>query len=200
MRASDARVMRLGVITLVLMALTPLERAIERRPEIAGAWLKGAFLMGGALVLFMTLPGLALFFGGENGWRYAILTTGAMSFIYGFLFYWKARNTPKGSTYFKPKKSGGLEVTSRRDFDFLIAMTIPMYGQQSKRQLRPFKPAPTDPQMAVASFLGAEAAVQRGRGHAVGFQRVDLVLHQREQRRDHHGQPAQGERGQLVTD
>src|SRR5690606_2389728 len=58
---------------------------------------------------------------------YAIACTGIIAFLYGIFFYIKARNTPKGSTYFKPKKSGGLEVTSKRDFWFYIAMNIPMY-------------------------------------------------------------------------
>jgi len=38
-----------------------------------------------------------------------------------------ARNTPRGSTYFKPKKSGGLEVSSWGDLYFYIAMTLPLY-------------------------------------------------------------------------
>ncbi|HEB27476.1 MAG TPA: MFS transporter, partial [Porticoccus sp.] len=42
-------------------------------------------------------------------------------------YYFNARNTPKGSTYFKPKKSGGLEVTSWGDLWFYLAMNIPMY-------------------------------------------------------------------------
>ena len=51
-----------------------------------------------------------------------------ISFFYGFFYFYKARNTPKGSTYFKPKKSGGLEVTSKGDFYFLLAMNVPMYA------------------------------------------------------------------------
>src|SRR5690606_30936551 len=81
----------------------------------------------GSAAAAWTLPSLALLFGGENGWRYAILATGALAFAYGFFFYAKARDTPKGSTYFKPKRSGGLEVTSRRDFYLLLGMTAPMY-------------------------------------------------------------------------
>jgi len=38
-----------------------------------------------------------------------------------------ARNTPKGSTYFKPKKTGAMEVTSKGDFFFYLLMNIPMY-------------------------------------------------------------------------
>ncbi len=76
----------------------------------------------------MTLPTIALMYGGENGWRYALISIGIIAIIYGFIFYKIARNTPKGSTYFKPKKHGGLEVTSKKDFVFYILMNIPMYA------------------------------------------------------------------------
>lgn len=89
---------------------------------IYGGW--GNFGSAGAA---MTLPTLAMLFGGEDGWRYAIGLTGVLAGLYGFLFFNLARNTPKGSTYFKPKKSGGLEVTSKGDFIFYLIMNIPMY-------------------------------------------------------------------------
>lgn len=82
----------------------------------------------GSAASAMTLPTIALWFGGEDGWRYAMGVTGLMSLLYSAVFFWQARDTPKGSTYFKPKKSGGLEVTSKRDFYFLLLMNIPMYG------------------------------------------------------------------------
>ncbi|CAH0991578.1 Nitrate/nitrite transporter NrtP [Sinobacterium norvegicum] len=90
---------------------------------VYGGW--GNF---GSSVAAWTLPALAAYsFGGEDGWRYAIAVTGVVALCYGVFFYLKARNTPAGSTYFKPKKSGGLEVSSQRDFWFYIAMNIPMY-------------------------------------------------------------------------
>ena len=89
---------------------------------IYGGW--GNF---GSAAAAMSLPTLALAFGGDDGWRYAIGLTGAIAGVYGIFFYFSARNTPKGSTYFKPKKSGGLEVTSWKDFYFYIFMNIPMY-------------------------------------------------------------------------
>lgn len=89
---------------------------------IYGGW--GNF--GSAAAAF-TLPTVALMFGGDDGWRYAIGSTGVLAFCYGFFFYVHARNTPKGSTYFKPKKSGGLEVSSKGDFIFYLLMNIPMY-------------------------------------------------------------------------
>ncbi len=90
---------------------------------IYGGW--GNF---GSAAAAWTLPAIAAYvYGGDDGWRYAIATTGAVAFVYGFLFYRVARNTPKGSTYFKPKKSGGLEVSNKRDFYLYLAMNIPMY-------------------------------------------------------------------------
>ena len=89
---------------------------------IYGGW--GNF---GSAAAAMTLPTLAMLYGGDDGWRYAIASTGVVAFCYGIFYYFKARNTPKGSTYFKPKKSGGLEVTSVRDFYFYLLMNVPMY-------------------------------------------------------------------------
>ena len=43
-------------------------------------------------------------------------------------WYFNVSDTPNGSTYFKPKKSGGLEVTSTGDFWCLLLMKIPMYA------------------------------------------------------------------------
>ncbi|WP_461517481.1 NarK family nitrate/nitrite MFS transporter [Porticoccus sp.] len=90
---------------------------------IYGGW--GNF---GSSAAAFTLPTIAItVFGGEDGWRYAIGLTGVLASIYGVIYGLRARNTPKGSTYFKPKKSGGLEVTSKKDFWLYICMNIPMY-------------------------------------------------------------------------
>ncbi len=89
---------------------------------IYGGW--GNF---GSAAAAMSLPTLALIYGGENGWRYALATTGVLAGLYGVFYYIVARNTPKGSTYFKAKKSGGLEVTSKKDLYLYLAMNIPMY-------------------------------------------------------------------------
>lgn len=89
---------------------------------IYGGW--GNF---GSAAAAVTLPSLALLYGGPDGWRYAMATTGAVGLVYAVIFYLGARDTPAGSTYFKPKKSGGIEVTSKKDFYFLLAMNVPMY-------------------------------------------------------------------------
>ena len=89
---------------------------------IYGGW--GNF---GSAAAAMTLPTLALLYGGDDGWRYALGTTGVMAFCYGIFYFFTAKDTPEGATYFKPNKVGGLEVTSRGDFYFYLAMNIPLY-------------------------------------------------------------------------
>lgn len=89
---------------------------------IYGGW--GNF---GSAAAAMTLPALALTFGGEDGWRYAIASVGVISAVYALVFYYFARNTPKGSVYFKPKKTGAMVVTSWRDLYLLMLMNIPMH-------------------------------------------------------------------------
>lgn len=90
---------------------------------IYGGW--GNF--GSAAAAF-TLPTLALAFGGEDGWRYAVGITGLMSLAFSFVFYKNVTDTPKGSTYFKPAQVTAMEVTSKGDFFFLLIMKIPMYA------------------------------------------------------------------------
>ncbi len=89
---------------------------------IYGGW--GNF---GSAAAAMTLPTLALIYGGENGWRYAIASTGVIALIYSVIYYLNVHNTPKGSTYFKPRKTGAMEVTSKGDFFLYCIMNIPMY-------------------------------------------------------------------------
>jgi NNP family nitrate/nitrite transporter-like MFS transporter len=90
---------------------------------IYGGW--GNF--GSAAAAF-TLPTVAVMFGGEDGWRYAMAITGAMSLIFSYIFYINVTDTPKGATYFKPKNLGAMEVTSKGDFFLLLLMKVPMYG------------------------------------------------------------------------
>lgn len=90
---------------------------------IYGGW--GNF--GSAAAAF-TLPTVAVMFGGEDGWRYAMAITGVMSLLFSFVFYRGVTDTPKGATYFKPKQLGAMEVTSKGDFFLLLFMKLPMYG------------------------------------------------------------------------
>ena len=90
---------------------------------IYGGW--GNF--GSAAAAF-TLPTIAILLGGEEGWRYAIALTGMLAIIFGILYFFQASDTPKGSTYFKAKQVGAMEVTSKKDLYFLLLMKIPLYA------------------------------------------------------------------------
>jgi len=90
---------------------------------IYGGW--GNVGSAGAAI---SLPTIALMFGGDDGWRYAVACTGILAFVYAFIYYFSTHDTPKGSTYFKPKKSGALEISSKSDFVMYLIMNIPMYA------------------------------------------------------------------------
>ncbi len=90
---------------------------------IYGGW--GNF---GSAAAAMTLPSIALYFGGENGWRYAIALTGVLALVYSAIYFFSVSDTPKGSTYFKPKKNGAMEVSSKGDFFLYLFMNIPLYA------------------------------------------------------------------------
>ncbi|MDC9728310.1 MAG: NarK family nitrate/nitrite MFS transporter [Methyloprofundus sp.] len=90
---------------------------------IYGGW--GNF---GSAAAAMSLPTIALLYGGDEGWRYAIASTGVIALIYSVIYFFSVTDTPKGSTYFKPKKAGAMEVTSIRDLFFYVLMTIPLYA------------------------------------------------------------------------
>ncbi|SDW12925.1 NarK family nitrate/nitrite MFS transporter [Marinobacter mobilis] len=89
---------------------------------IYGGW--GNF---GAAFAGISLPALALVFGGDDGWRCAVGTTGIISILYAGVFYMMVTDTPKGSTYFKPKKGGAMEVTSKGDFVLYLVMNLPLF-------------------------------------------------------------------------
>ncbi|HHB93327.1 MAG TPA: MFS transporter [Thioploca sp.] len=93
---------------------------------IYGGW--GNFGSAGAA---LTLPVVAMILGGlidpENGWRYALGLSGCVALTYSIIYYINVRDTPRGSTYFKPNKTGAMEVTSPGDFFLYLFMNIPLY-------------------------------------------------------------------------
>lgn len=61
-------------------------------------------------------------------WRLAIAGTGIIAAIYGIIYFFNVQDTPDGKTYQRPSRHGGMEVTSRRDFWFLMVSNIPLIG------------------------------------------------------------------------
>lgn len=90
---------------------------------IYGGW--GNF---GSAAAAMVLPTLALLFGGADGWRYAIGISGALCLLFSVVWYLNVTDTPKGSTYFRPKQIAAMEVTSVGDLYLLLIMKLPMYA------------------------------------------------------------------------
>ncbi len=89
---------------------------------IYGGW--GNFGSAGAA---MTLPFIAVAIGDADGWRYALTFASIAAIAYGLLYFFIVSDTPKGSTYFKPKKMGAMEVTSTGDLILYILMNIPLF-------------------------------------------------------------------------
>lgn len=90
---------------------------------IYGGW--GNFGSAGAA---MTLPFIAANMGDSgDGWRIALTVASIAAIAYGMIYYFIVRNTPKGSTYFKPKKMGAMEITSKGDLILYILMNIPLF-------------------------------------------------------------------------
>lgn len=89
---------------------------------IYGGW--GNFGSAGAA---MTLPIIAATYGDVDGWRYAITIASIAAIAYGIVYFFSVTDTPKGSTYFKPKKTGAMEVTSKGDLLLYMVMNIPLY-------------------------------------------------------------------------
>lgn len=94
---------------------------------IYGGW--GNF--GSAAAAF-TLPTIAtvtsVMAAGQINWRFAIALTGIIAAVYGAIYYFNVQDTPSGKVYQRPKKHGGIEVTSKKDFWFLMVMNIPLSG------------------------------------------------------------------------
>ncbi|ACK66477.1 nitrite transporter [Rippkaea orientalis PCC 8801] len=100
---------------------------------IYGGW--GNF--GSAAAAF-TLPAIAgwLAFGAINpqtgeallNWRVCIAGTGIIAALYGIFYFFNVQDHPPGKVYRKPKNARGIEVTTPKDFWFLLLMNIPLSG------------------------------------------------------------------------
>jgi MFS transporter, NNP family, nitrate/nitrite transporter len=94
---------------------------------IYGGW--GNF--GSAAAAF-TLPALATIgtvqAANQLNWRVAIALTGIVTAVYGVIYFFNVQDTPSGKVYQRPASSKGMEVTTPKDFWFLLAMNLPLIG------------------------------------------------------------------------
>lgn len=83
----------------------------------------------GSAAAAMTLPTIALtMFGGDDGWRWAVATSGVFMGLYGIFYWFAITDGPTADTHKKPRKSTALEVSSYRDLILLLLFTVPMVG------------------------------------------------------------------------
>ena len=85
----------------------------------------------GSAAAAIFLPGLALYFGEENGWRYAIALTGCMSLIFSVLYYRNVENLPPELADLKKKPVHSMAVSSINDLFLYMLSLLPLYASLS---------------------------------------------------------------------
>ncbi|PID65270.1 MAG: MFS transporter [Gammaproteobacteria bacterium] len=83
----------------------------------------------GSAAAAITIPTVALqFFGGPEGWRWAIATSGTIMALYGVAYWFLITDGPTPDTLKKSRKAGALEVSSWRDLWLYCIFLMPLYG------------------------------------------------------------------------
>ena len=83
----------------------------------------------GSAAAAMTLPTIALMvYGGDDGWRWAIATSGVVMACYGVFYWFAITDGPSRDTHKKPRKTAALEVSSWGDLALLCLFIVPMVG------------------------------------------------------------------------
>ncbi len=85
----------------------------------------------GSAVAAIVLPGLALYLGEENGWRYAVALTGMMALGYSVVYYRNVENLPESLTALKSKRATTMEVSSINDLFLYMLSLLPLYATLS---------------------------------------------------------------------
>jgi NNP family nitrate/nitrite transporter-like MFS transporter len=90
---------------------------------IYGGW--GNF---GAFGAEFALPSIAVatafFSTGHSNWRFAIAMTGIICAAYSLIYFKNVKDTPQGKYYHRPRRSGGMEVTSAKSFYAMLFMNF----------------------------------------------------------------------------
>ena len=102
-------------------------REIGLAEGIYGGW--GNFGSAGAAFTLPTIGAATAFLAaGQVNWRFAIAFTGIVAAVYGVIYFFNVEDTPPGKVYERPESSAGMEVTTQKDFWFLLLMNIPLVG------------------------------------------------------------------------
>ena len=112
------------VVTIHMVALWFPPRSIGFAEGFAAGW--GNF---GSAAAAITIPTIALHaYGGPEGWRLAMATSGVVIAAYGVFYWFAITDGPSKDTQKKPRKASALEVSSWRDLVLLCIFTVPMVG------------------------------------------------------------------------
>jgi len=112
------------VVCIHMVALWFPPRSIGFAEGFAAGW--GNF---GSAAAAMTLPFIAFtMFGGPEGWRWAIATSGIVLAAYGVFYWFAITDGPTKDTQKKPRKVAALEVSSYGDLILLAIFTLPLVG------------------------------------------------------------------------
>ncbi|MFN7003122.1 MAG: MFS transporter, partial [Roseinatronobacter sp.] len=112
------------VVTIHMVALWFPPRSIGFAEGFAAGW--GNF---GSAAAAITIPTIALHvYGGPEGWRLAMATSGVVIAAYGVFYWFAITDGPSKDTQKKPRKASALEVSSWRDLVLLCIITVPMVG------------------------------------------------------------------------
>ncbi len=83
----------------------------------------------GSAAAAITIPTVALqFFGGDDGWRWAIALSGVLMAAYGVAYWFLITDGPDVNTHQKARKAGALEVSTWADLLLYCLFIIPLYG------------------------------------------------------------------------
>lgn len=82
----------------------------------------------GSAIAAIFLPGLAFYFGADNGWRYAVALTGVIALLYSVIYYFSVENLPPEIAKLKGKQPAAMEVTSIRDLYLYMLSLLPLYA------------------------------------------------------------------------
>ncbi|MGM0701676.1 MAG: MFS transporter [Pseudomonadota bacterium] len=83
----------------------------------------------GSAAAAMTLPTIAItWYGGADGWRWAIAQSAIVMAAYGVYYWFAITDGPDAKAHRKPRKAMAMEVSSWGDMIKLILWTIPLVG------------------------------------------------------------------------
>lgn len=85
----------------------------------------------GAAAAAILLPGLGLYFGEENGWRYAVALTGCLALGFAFLYFHYVEDLPPELASLKVKRARSMEVSSIQDLFLYLLSLFPLYAASS---------------------------------------------------------------------